>query len=433
MRPAETKIVSRAEISGIANNLRKQGKRIVFANGCFDILHAGHVRYLEGARGEGDALLVGVNADSGVQGWQGPGRPVLHERARALLVAALCVVDYVIIFPESNVERLLTELHPDVHAKGTDYTAETVPEKATAERLGVRVAIVGDAKNHSTSELATQVWTVDTRNWSNVRGIVARIRKHRFEAAIDYQGLWKSAAIPFLARIPRRIGFSSETIRESGVPILYTDRVKVSALRHVADQNGELSARTGARVSTGNVNLLIPPDDEKVVRARIAQDGTEEYIVLSPGGGWRSKCWPAERYGLLAQRILRQLGLRSVINVGPGEEGLAAKVADAAGDAQPIQFTGSLGQLMALLKNASAIVAGDTGPLHLADALRTRVVAIFGPTDPARNGPYRCSGVVLRWEGAATTYKRETAPDESLLHISVDEVMKAIRGLREAA
>jgi lipopolysaccharide heptosyltransferase I len=285
----------------------------------------------------------------------------------------------------------------------------------------------------NSSELATDVWTVDTRSWSNVRGILGRIRTHRFEAAIDYQGLWKSAAIPFLARIPQRIGFSSETIREAGVPILYTDRVKVSALRHVADQNGELSARTGARVSTGNVNLLIPPDDEKVVRARIAQDGTEEYIVLSPGGGWRSKCWPAERYGLLAQRILRQLGLRSVINVGPGEQDLAAKVADAAGDAQPIQFTGSLGQLMALLKNASAIVAGDTGPLHLADALRTRVVAIFGPTDPARNGPYRRSGVVLRWEGAATTYKRETEPDESLLHISVDEVMKAIRGLREAA
>ena len=157
MRPAETKIVSRADISGIANNLRKRGKRIVFANGCFDILHAGHVRYLEGARAEGDALLVGVNADSGVQGLKGPGRPVLHERARALLVAALSAVDYVIIFPESNVERLLTELHPDVHAKGTDYTAETVPEKATAERLGVRVAIVGDAKNHSTRELLQTV------------------------------------------------------------------------------------------------------------------------------------------------------------------------------------------------------------------------------------------------------------------------------------
>ena len=130
---------------------------MVFANGCFDVLHAGHVRYLAGARAEGDVLLVGVNGDSGVQGLKGPGRPVLQERARALLVAALRVVDYVIIFPESSVERLLTELHPDVHAKGTDYTAETVPEKATAERLGVRVAIVGDAKNHSTRELLQTV------------------------------------------------------------------------------------------------------------------------------------------------------------------------------------------------------------------------------------------------------------------------------------
>jgi lipopolysaccharide heptosyltransferase I len=284
-----------------------------------------------------------------------------------------------------------------------------------------------------TSELATEVWTMDTRNWSNVRSLLARIRKHRFEAAIDFQGLWKSAAIPFLARIPRRIGFSSETIREAGVPILYTDRVKVPAERHVADQNAVLSARAGARIATGDVTLRVPEDDEKVVRARIAQDGTEEYIVLSPGGGWGSKCWPAERYGTLADRLFEQFGLRSVINVGPGEELSAAKVMQAAGNSQPIQFTGSLGQLMALLNNASAVVAGDTGPLHLADALGTRVIAIFGPTDPARNGPYQRSGVVLRWEGATTTYKRETEPDESLLHISVDEVMNAIRGLREAA
>jgi rfaE bifunctional protein nucleotidyltransferase chain/domain len=157
MRSAETKIISRAEISETADDWRKQGKRIVFANGCFDILHAGHVRYLAGARAEGDVLIVGVNGDSGVQGLKGAGRPVLGERARALLVAALRVVDYVIIFSEPNVEKLLTELHPDVHAKGTDYTAETVPEKATADRLGIRVAIVGDAKKHSTRELLQTV------------------------------------------------------------------------------------------------------------------------------------------------------------------------------------------------------------------------------------------------------------------------------------
>jgi D-glycero-beta-D-manno-heptose 1-phosphate adenylyltransferase len=153
MRVAHEKIVEREELPEIAKDLRQQAKRIVLANGCFDILHVGHVRYLEGARAEGDALVVGVNADSSVCSLKGPGRPVLDENARALLVAALRAVDYVIIFLEPNVESLLEELRPDVHAKGTDYTAETVPEKAVAARLGIRVAIVGDPKNHSTREL----------------------------------------------------------------------------------------------------------------------------------------------------------------------------------------------------------------------------------------------------------------------------------------
>jgi rfaE bifunctional protein nucleotidyltransferase chain/domain len=153
MCATEAKVISRADASRIVGKLRAQGKRTVLANGCFDILHVGHVRYLAGARAEGDVLIVGVNSDSGVKGLKGPGRPVLDERARALLVAALRVVDYVIIFPEANVEALLAELRPDVHAKGTDYTAETVPEKATADRLGIRVAIVGDPKEHSTREL----------------------------------------------------------------------------------------------------------------------------------------------------------------------------------------------------------------------------------------------------------------------------------------
>src|ERR1700756_3203342 len=139
-----------------------------------------------------------------------------------------------------------------------------------------------------TAGLATQIWTVDTRNWSNVRSIHTRIRKHRFETAIDYQGLWKSAAIPFLAGVPRRIGFSFETVRETGVPILYSDRVRVSATAHIADQNGELSARAGARIPTSDLALQVPADDEKVVRARLAQEGIDDYIVLSPGGGWRS-------------------------------------------------------------------------------------------------------------------------------------------------
>jgi heptosyltransferase-1 len=279
--------------------------------------------------------------------------------------------------------------------------------------------------------LTTEVWTVDTRDWSNVWSILRRIEKHRFLTAIDYQGLWKSAAIPFLAAIPRRIGFSWETIREAGVPILYTERVQVKA-RHVADQNGELTVRAGAYQPVGNVIVNVPNEDEQVVRARISGEGIDDYVVLSPGGGWRSKCWPPERYGELAKKILEEFGLRSVINVGPGEEALASEVLSAAGDSEPMLFLGSLGQLMALLKHANAVIAGDTGPLHLADVLGSRVVGIFGPTDPARNGPYQQSGVVLRWEGATTTYKRAAAPDQALRHISADDVLCALRGLREA-
>lgn len=157
MGHAQSKIVTRDPLREQLAKRKQRGQRIVFANGCFDALHVGHIRYLEGARREGDVLVVGVNSDASVCSLKGPGRPILDENARALLVAALRAVDYVVLFSELNVESLLEDLRPDVHAKGTDYTAETVPERATAARLGIRVAIVGDPKHHSTRELLDTV------------------------------------------------------------------------------------------------------------------------------------------------------------------------------------------------------------------------------------------------------------------------------------
>jgi rfaE bifunctional protein nucleotidyltransferase chain/domain len=157
MRHAESKIVTRESLRSTLAEHKQRGQRIVFANGCFDTLHVGHVRYLEGARREGDIVVVGVNADTSVCALKGPGRPILDENARALLVAALRAVDYVVLFSEPSVELLLEELRPDVHAKGTDYTVETVPERATAARFGIRVAIVGDPKDHSTRDLLESV------------------------------------------------------------------------------------------------------------------------------------------------------------------------------------------------------------------------------------------------------------------------------------
>lgn len=157
MRSAESKILDREALRGKLAVHKGRGERIVFANGCFDTLHVGHIRYLEGARQEGDVLVVGVNSDASVCSLKGPGRPVLAELARASLVAALRPVDYVVLFKEPSVEALLEDLRPNVHAKGTDYTAETVPERATADRLGIRVAIVGDPKDHSTRGLLEAV------------------------------------------------------------------------------------------------------------------------------------------------------------------------------------------------------------------------------------------------------------------------------------
>jgi len=290
------------------------------------------------------------------------------------------------------------------------------------------------------SSLATAVRELETRSYGSLRETIGWIRGKQFTVAIDYQGLWKSAVLPFLGAIPRRIGFSSQTVREFGVPILYTDRVR-STETHIAEQNGELSERAGARERVAGFQLSVASNQEALVLQFLRGFSIDRYIVLSPAGGWRSKCWPVERYGALCQKIRGKLGLRCVLNHGPGEEDVAAAVKAASGNADPVTYSGSLGQLMALLCNAVCVVGGDTGPTHLASALNTPVVAIFGPTDPARNGPYRNSGscadspgriIVLRSPRAVTTYKRLDRPDPSLLEIDVEAVFDAVRRQVEA-
>jgi rfaE bifunctional protein nucleotidyltransferase chain/domain len=150
-------IIPREATAELGEQLRRAGRRVSFANGCFDVLHAGHVRYLQAAKQQGDVLVVGINSDRSVSALKGPGRPLLSASARAELVAALEPVDYVIIFEELTAEAMLSELRPDVHCKGPDYTTETVPERALAKSLGIAVAIVGDPKNHSTHNLLAEI------------------------------------------------------------------------------------------------------------------------------------------------------------------------------------------------------------------------------------------------------------------------------------
>ena len=152
-----TKIVSREELLRRCARDRDRPHRIVFANGAFDLLHAGHVRYLEAAKAEGDWLVVGVNSDRSVRSSKGPSRPIVPESERAEIVAALACVDAVVVFEETSPAALIAQLAPDVHAKGTDYTAETVPERDVVRAYGGRTVIVGDPKDHATSDLVERI------------------------------------------------------------------------------------------------------------------------------------------------------------------------------------------------------------------------------------------------------------------------------------
>ena len=150
-------VLSIEEASRLASGWRAQGKRLVLANGCFDLLHVGHVRYLQAARSLGDALVVGLNSDASVRRLKGPGRPVMPVAERAELVAAVRGVDLVVVFEEDSADALIERLRPDVHAKGTDYTEQSVPERGTVEAVGARVAIAGDPKTHSTKDLIATI------------------------------------------------------------------------------------------------------------------------------------------------------------------------------------------------------------------------------------------------------------------------------------
>lgn len=151
------KLVSRPRLAKIVARLKKRGKKVVFANGCFDLLHVGHIRFLKGAKEKGDVLVLGLNSDASVRKLKGRGRPLVNQRERAEILSEFEFIDYLVIFNELTVDKTLETLLPTYHAKGTDYTKDTVPEKDMAKRLGIKIAIVGDSKRHSTRDLISTI------------------------------------------------------------------------------------------------------------------------------------------------------------------------------------------------------------------------------------------------------------------------------------
>ncbi len=254
-----------------------------------------------------------------------------------------------------------------------------------------------------------------------------RLRANNYKCVVDAQGLYKSALLAKLSHAPNRIGFSFSFARERGAAMFYTQRVKPKT-DHIIDQNLELARDAGATPHPARFPLYIPSDSQSVVDQFLRGTSIERYVVLSPGGGWISKCWPEERYGELSQRLRDEFGYRIIINSGPGEIELAEVAVANAGLSLPIIVQYELPELMALLSRAELVIAGDSGPLHLAVALGTPVVGLYGPTSPARNGPYGGRDVVVRnATDKDTTHKREDSPSEAMISITVDQVIAAVK------
>jgi heptosyltransferase-1 len=272
----------------------------------------------------------------------------------------------------------------------------------------------------------TRIIALPDRSVKTYFGCAKSLRENRYTCAIDIQALYKSAALAWLSRAPVRIGFTRHFVRESGAALLYTKRVAPRE-PHMVGQNMELAMAAGARAVPVQFPLHVTPEAAQSVNAMLGDIGAKTFAVFSPGGGWRSKCWPAERFGQLAVRLVRDLGLRSVVNAGPGEEALAAAAVGASEGTLTALPKMPLDRLMALLQRAAIVVAADSGPLHLAVALGTPVVGLFGPTRPARNGPYNSEDIVVRnATESETTYKRRDAYSPAMLSIGVQQVFDAL-------
>jgi heptosyltransferase-1 len=293
-------------------------------------------------------------------------------------------------------------------------------------------------RRSSLRPLVDEVHTVSLKVWrkslfssstlQRIATVWNDVRDAAYEVAIDLQGALRSA---FLARWSgARMVYGAAGPRESPASLWYT-RKAVASGRHVIEQNLSVAeAFVGhAMGPPADISRDLPcdPRAEDHIEQRLAESGISDFAILNPGAGWGAKRWPAERYGEVARKLF-DLGLRSVLNYGPGEGDLIRTAEDASGGTA-CAVRCSITELIALTRRARLFVGGDTGPLHLAAALRVPVVAIYGPTDPARNGPYGTRSVVLRSAGSVTSHSRRAAADEGLLAIGSDAVVAAAREL----
>jgi len=264
--------------------------------------------------------------------------------------------------------------------------------------------------------------------WQQMAVGLSQLRGIQYDAVIDFQGAVRSALLARWSGAP--IVYGSAKPRENAASMFYTRNVLLKTnSAHVVEQ---ALALAGAVVPTAIIptpmaqpEFPVDPDAENKI-AGLTADGND-FAILNPGAGWGAKRWPAERYGRVAKELAKD-GLCSLVNYGPGEGELAGAV-EAASEGTARAISCSVSELIALTRRARLLIGGDTGPMHLAAALKIPVVAIFGPTNPARNGPFGTRSIVLRSASSMTDHTRRREPDQGLLEITVSEVVAATRKL----
>jgi len=266
--------------------------------------------------------------------------------------------------------------------------------------------------------------------WEQIGASMSELRAVQYDVAVDFQGAIRSALLARCSGAPVVYGFAQP--RENAASLFYTRQVQARGT-HIVEQNLSLaSALASQELAFPGVEFPHDETVEQELRRKLANRGIGENVILNPGAGWGAKQWPVERYGDVARRLAQETGLRSLINFGPGEETLARVLEKASAGAAEVIST-SVTELIGLTRHAKLFIGGDTGPMHLAAALGIPVAAIFGPTNPARNGPFATNSIVLRNPASPTTHKRRKQPDEGMLEISVgDALAAAIRLMKDA-
>jgi lipopolysaccharide heptosyltransferase I len=296
-----------------------------------------------------------------------------------------------------------------------------------------RVVLEGNPQIAEIIEVDTHRWRkspLQGKNWREIRTTLQRLRGKKYDLALDFQGLWKSAALGWFSGARQLAGLDAGALKEPGCRLFYHLKVNpASGNRHVIEIYNDLVRAFGVPVSGYSFPLAVSPEDELWVEAQVESMASAGFAVINPGGGWPTKNWDAANYGRLCHRIHQELELPCVITWGPGEEGLRDLLLENCPPPAPLAIPTTIPQLVALVRRARVFIGGDTGPMHLAAAVGTPIVALFGPTDPIRNGPFHpADEVVYHPLPCGPCYKRscEAYQARCVREIPEEEIFRAV-------